>query len=204
MSDKESEYKRELYRKLAQAKAFGKETAAYDTKRMNKITMIGGQMTGPERMAQRINQRIATTGIVESIIKDRFTTQGASGGGAWSPLKQATIMQRKRLGFSAGPILIRSGRLFGGATEGKVAVTANTIIKSYKDGPAPRYKGKGRSTKSRAGKLLDYVASLNIFRSFFHNPMGGELSTLLKMRDALIAKVVKAILEGKSVSGALE
>lgn len=40
-----------------------------------------------------------------------FDTEGAAGRGAWAPLAPSTIRQRLRLGYGAGPILVRTGAL---------------------------------------------------------------------------------------------
>lgn len=43
----------------------------------------------------------------------------------WVPLKQATILQRQRLGFGAGPMLYRTGHLMGQAVQ-KVEIDSPT------------------------------------------------------------------------------
>jgi hypothetical protein len=40
-----------------------------------------------------------------------FTSEGAAGRGRWRPLAPSTLAERKRLGFGAGPILVRTGAL---------------------------------------------------------------------------------------------
>ena len=171
----------------------------------------------PDRLAQRINRRLANEGYVGEIIAKRFVTGGGSSGAPWSPLKSATIQQRARLGFGSAPILVRSGRLQRGATQGRVSATADEIRLEFKDGAAPRYICGGRSRAKKvnvaaraaakffgvafgSGALSDYAGALNRKRPFYGPPTAQELAPLLHRRDALIAQVQQAIAQGGSLS----
>jgi phage gpG-like protein len=57
----------------------------------------------------RIKEDIRKT--FKSSIKENFDTEGAASGAKWAPLAASTIRQRLAAGFSAGPILNRTGRL---------------------------------------------------------------------------------------------
>lgn len=48
--------------------------------------------------------------VISPAIRDNFDSEGGAVGG-WTPLTDATVMQREYYGFSAGPILDRTGTL---------------------------------------------------------------------------------------------
>lgn len=171
--------------------------------------------------AARINSKLASEGFLSHVVAQRFATQGASGGTSWKPLKEATIKQRKRQGFSAGPILVRSGKLATAATSGKESGDARGIHLEFRDGPAPRYSKGGKYTgqrinqKARAanlffaqfigksGALSDYASALNRQRPFYGPLTQQEMAPIFARRDQLIAAMVNALASGHGIFGAL-
>ncbi len=61
-------------------------------------------------------------------IEDKFTNNPPN----WRPLAASTIYQRSRLGFGAGPMLYRTGRLAGQAVQ-QVQIQGDTGILSTSD-----------------------------------------------------------------------
>lgn len=72
-----------------------------------------------------LTRRVAAT--LEDSVAESFARQ-ASPAGAWAPLKPATIADRIRRGYRAGPILERSGDLAGSvhSTHGPDSAAAGT------------------------------------------------------------------------------
>ena len=65
----------------------------------------------------------------------QFSTEGAYLGEKWEKLSQATVIQRGKLGFGAGPILQRTGKLKRSTRKKQVTNTSLTISNT-----APYYK----------------------------------------------------------------
>lgn len=189
-------------------------------------------LQNPNALALIINKRIAKNddgALIRNIIQTRFATGGTSGGFSWRPLADATQDERKRLGYApAGPILIRSGFLVRGATEGKITWDADQIVLTFQDGPAPNYKGKGKATRKKinraaahaidqaratgmdggsggtSNRLSDYAGQLNADRPFYGAPNAAELAPIFEYRDRLIAAAMTAIVNGQNMYQALE
>ena len=53
----------------------------------------------------------AAVPTIRAAHRENFTTEGASGRGAWAALAPRTLAERARLGFGPGPILTRTGAL---------------------------------------------------------------------------------------------
>lgn len=112
----------------------------------------------PDELAQRIHEHIAKkeSETVRAVIAARFESQGASAGGSWKALALRTAIQRQKQGFGAwNPILRRSGLLMRAAVGGKLEAYPDRIEVVFKDGPAPRYVGKGEAKKKRVVHWVD-------------------------------------------------
>ena len=155
-----------------------------------------------------INQKLASEGHLERIVKRRFDTKGLSGGRSWPGLSPSTIKQREDLGFPSGPILERSGILKTAAVQGIISVGADELSIEMKDGAAPRYLGKlGKFKKPRGKKakqLSDYAAGLNAKRPFYGPPTRQEMEPLNKRKKELLEKGIGALMDGKSLVAAIK
>ena len=83
-----------------------------------------------------------------------FTSEGAEGRGAWAGLSSWTLRERARLGYGAGPILVRSGALKAHVLAAPAEVTRagrETTLRIEPDvsvGGVPKYRilAKGGTT----------------------------------------------------------
>ena len=190
-------------------------------RQMRRLNQAIIYLKSPEKLAQKINATLAADGLVQEIVRNRFKSEGQSAGEPWKPLAESTAKQRARKGFSgSSPILFRSGLLATGATEGKVAVTPETITLTFKDGSAPRYIGGGKAKKASkpkaskrfgagrakipiagarvtAARLSDYAGALNAARPFYSKPTAQELAPLIKKRTEYITDAISRIANGK-------
>lgn len=183
------------------------ELRNFHRRQMRRVHNLRAGLANADAIAQRVNSKLARAGFLQSIVSERFDTEGESGGRSWPGLRPATQAQRKRQGFGAtGPILHRSGFLERGATSGRVIATATGITLMFRDGPAPRYVGAGKAKRRRTtgkartdltlggggktlaptGRLSDYLLALNARRPFFHAPTKREMRPMLQERDRLI------------------
>lgn len=191
-----------------------------NVQRLRRLNSFTRMLSNPAILAERINTTLAKEGHLDQLLAKRFATAGASQGENWRPLAPATVKQRARLGFGgSSPILVRSGMLQRAAVEGRTKVTADRIVKEFKDGPAPRYVGEGKARKRRlkraavraskflgvrigsTGRLSDYAGALNAVRPFYGPPTNEELAPLLRRRDELIAEAVRRMTQGESLTG---
>ena len=155
-----------------------------------------------------VNQKLASEGHLERIVKRRFDSQGSSGGRSWPGLSPSTIKQRDDLGFPSGPVLERSGVLKTAAIQGTITIGADELSIEMKDGAAPRYLGKlGKFKKSRGKKakqLSDYAAGLNAKRPFYGPPTKQEMEPMDKRKNEMIGKGIDALMNGRSLVAAIK
>lgn len=139
----------------------------------------------------RVNTQIKNEGFVSALVRQRFDTEGSSRGIGWRRLKPGTILQRRRLGFGAGPILQRSGILKNAAVGGKVTATAAGISIAMQDRAAPVYTGGGKFKRGRGAKakrLSEYAGALNAVRPFYPPFTKKEMAPLMKRKKELLKK----------------
>ena len=220
-----------LASKIKQAKAGSAKTVEAAKSQLRRLYWATkyGTRSGAKLIAKKINNELAKQGYLKAIELERFATQGASSGQKWSPLKKATVCQRRRQGYGPVPVLVRSGTLLKAATTGKEVADEHGIVLQFKDRAAPKYSGKagaGRRKKNAAvyqrkkaaakakrwkawkslggsGMVSDYAFALNKKRRFLGTPTQAELKPLLEHRDRIIAAVLIAIVTGKRVSEAI-
>jgi hypothetical protein len=81
-----------------------------------------------------------------------FDTEGAAGRGSWAALSPVTIAERKRLGFGAGPILLRTGALRAHVLAAPATITrggGSVSLKIEPDanvGGVPKYAALAKGT----------------------------------------------------------
>lgn len=151
-----------------------------------------------------VNQKLASEGHLERIVKRRFDSQGSSGGRSWPGLSPSTIKQRDDLGFPSGPVLERSGVLKTAAIQGTITIGADELSIEMKDGAAPRYRKLGKfKITAGGGQLSDYAAGLNAKRPFYGPPTKQEMEPLDKRKNELLTKGVDALLSGRSLVAAI-
>lgn len=130
--------------------------------------------------AKQIDENIAKSGAVNEIIEKRFFKQ-QSAGVPWKPLTPETIKRRKSAGFAPGPILMRTGKLFKGATSGKARASLNKITLPF----------KGRA-------YYGFYRNVNTGRDFYAPPSSSELVRINAYRQAQIASIGVQILNGRT------
>lgn len=152
----------------------------------------------------KIDQQIAKSGMVQIIVENRFKDQ-MTGPSKWAPLKQSTIKKRQRQGYGAGPILIRSGKLFKAATTGSVSVLPDKLVLHFKDGIGPVYpRGKIRKSKkarARPSRISTYAFSREIGypgRKFYGPASETELRFIRHFQSTKINAAVTSIVNNQS------
>ncbi len=86
-----------------------------------------------------------TVPTIRKVHADNFRTEGASGRGAWDPLKDKTIARRIRRGYGPSPILLNEGDLRRHilGTPAVIARTGNDVTLTI--APSPTVEGTGKS-----------------------------------------------------------
>lgn len=82
------------------------------------------RFTELDRLVDQLLQVVAGAPVPQAIqgeYRVNFARQG-SGSGGWAPLKPATIADRRRRGYGAGPILQRTGEYMRSFTDGDTNV----------------------------------------------------------------------------------
>lgn len=155
-------------------------------------------------MGQKIDQQIAKSGMVQEIVENRFKTS-RTGSAPWAELSQNTINKRKRQGFSAGPILIRSGKLFKAATSGSVSVYPGKLVLNFKDAQGPNYpKGqirKHKKSRAKATRISHYAFSRQIgypSRNFYGPASSSELAPIRHFQSVKINSAVTSIINNQT------
>ena len=174
--------------------------------KLNVVSRSIGGLRRREALAKSVNEQLVREGYTREILEQRFLTQGKSTGRPWKPLTPGTILARARLGFSAGPILKRSGTLMRAVVDSSIRVGPRTIRVKMKDGPAPTYLGRGsikRTPKrgqvasSGGKKLSDYAEALNEVRPFMSKFTGRELTKARRRRSQLVKQYLRRTLKGR-------
>jgi len=186
-----------------------------------RIRKILSELRNPARMAKALHRSVAESGILGTMIDNRFATQGASQGQKWDPLAKKTIIDKRRQGYGATALmpLVRSGALMAAAVEGDRIYTPEMIGLRLKRRAAPIYTGKGRSKKSRknadtgapALQIEVYAQVLNNGggpknlprRPFYDPPKGQERAPIDQLRRDLFVKMYRGIMGGQSLESAL-
>jgi len=188
--------------------------------RLRRVNAALRLLNNQPALATRIYRQLDREGFVTEVVERRFDSQGATSGTPWAPLKPATVKQRLYQGFNPGPILIRSGTLFKAARDGQRTYSETGIKLKLKDGPAPRYIGKGRARRTkklgtlrvsnldtggivftRTKKLSDYADALNKARPFYAPPTNQELAPMRARGMQILAEFYRRALTGQSFSG---
>jgi hypothetical protein len=129
------------------------EARRHYRKRLTSLAKATRYLNRPEELATDINDWICRNqpDVPRNIVMDRFETEGgSSGAGRWKPLALLTAVKRRKLGYGDfNPILRRSGLLMRAATWGALEANPRAIVMTFKDGPAPVYRGGGKHTKRR-------------------------------------------------------
>jgi hypothetical protein len=185
-----------------------------------RIKAIRRELRNPGRMGKVLHRAVADTGVLNTMIDNRFATAGGSQGAKWAPLNKGTIIQKRRQGFgsTATTPLVRSGSLQSAAVEGELVYMADMVGLRLKRRAAPVYTGKGKARGWRKGKdgadtrrIEVYAQILNDGggprnlppRPFFNPPKGDERKRVDVLRFDLMKRMYAGILRGLSVDQAL-
>ena len=181
-------YRRDLHYK--------KETA--------RIMSIKRELRNPSRMGKILHRAVADTGVLGTMIDNRFATQGASAGTRWAPLSKQTIIVKRRQGFgtTATTPLVRSGALLDAAVNADLVYMPDMIGLRLKRRAATVYVGKGKTKKARKGadgsapmRIEVYAQMLNDgngkvpARPFFNPPRGSEKAPVDYLRLDLLRRM---------------
>ncbi len=103
-------------------------------------------------------------------IKKQFDSEGSEITSPWKPLKGRTIAQRTALGFSAGPILQRTGKLKGSFRQ--KSISRNKLVIGTNNKYFPYHQQGGAKIPQRqilghSQKMIDGVSK--IFSDYLSN-----------------------------------
>jgi hypothetical protein len=191
-----------------------------------RIRKILSELRNPARMAKALHRSVAESGILSTMIDNRFQSSGATQGEKWPALTKKTIIDKRRQGFGATAMipLVRSGALRAAAVEGDTISTPEIVGLRLKRRAAPTYLGKGRTRKAqRTLKLRDdqlifeslqievYAQVLNNGggpknlprRPFYDPPKGQERAPIDQLRKDLFVKMYRGIMSGMTLEAAL-
>ena len=175
----------------------------------------------------KINKLLATSGMLQQVVKRRFDTEGGSQGAKWAPLSRASELNRRRQGFPAsGPILVRSGVLRDAAVNADPRWSATAIDLFVKRRAGPRYVGGGIARKKKRRGPTETLRDIRVeayamalssggqtggirkvatlpSRPFFGEMTKGERPRIDEVRDFLIQRLYATVLAGGRVSDVL-
>jgi hypothetical protein len=191
-----------------------------------RIQRLIAELRNPARMAKALHRTVAESGILSTMIDNRFSTQGASQGQKWDPLAKKTIIDKRRQGFSSTAMvpLVRSGALMAAAVEGDRVYTPDLVGLRLKRRAAPVYKGGGRTSKAqktvriRDDQLVFESLQIEVYaqvlnngggpknlprRPFYDPPKGQERAPIDRLRRDLFVKMYRGIMSGQTLESAL-